>query len=394
MSGLSKIVVTVGTSGLGRQALNNDKISGFLTYNANLPSGFSSSNRVQKVLSLQDAVTLGITNTANFLVEYYHISEFFRMNPEGALWIGWFAVPGSYTYVEVATMIVAAGGEIRQLGVFASVRPWASADCTTIQAIIDGIDPGYNLFSLLLAVDFTAITPVTGWAAVTDLRTLNARKVTPVIAESGSGQGLVLSTAKAYSITSIGTALGCISKAGVEESIGNPARFPLSDGIEMETLALANGDLLSAITTTVQGNLKDKGYLIARKYLPDLTGSYFERCPTACPFTNDFAFLENNRMVDKLIRLVRAKLTPYLQGTLAVNANGTLSNDTIGFYKDLAQSPADDMAANGELSQALMSVDPAQNVVSTSKLVISGKVIPIGIAEEIDFNIDLVTSLT
>ncbi len=394
MSGLSKIVVTVGTSGLGRQALNNDKISGFLTYNANLPSGFSSSNRVQKVLSLSDAEALGITNTTNFLVEHYHISEFFRMNPEGALWIGWYAVPGSYTYVEVASMIVAAQGEIRQLGIFASVRPWTSADCTVIQAVIDGIDPGYNLFSVLLACDFTAITAVTGWAAVTDLRTLNARKVTPIIAESGSGQGLVLSVAKAYSITSLGTALGCISKAGVEESIGNPARFPLSDGIEMETLALANGDLLSAITTTVQGNLKDKGYLIARKYLPDLTGSYFERCPTACPFTSDFAFIENNRMVDKLIRLVRSALTPYLQGTLAVNANGTLSNDAIGFYKDLAQSPADGMAANGELSQALMSVDPNQNVVSTSKLVISGKVIPIGIAEEIDFNIDLVTSIT
>lgn len=393
MSGLSNIVVTVGQSGLGRQALNNDKISGFLTYNASLPSGFSSSNRVQKVLSLQDAINLGITNTANFLVEYYHISEFFRMNPEGALWIGWYAVPGTYTYTEISTMIPAANGEIRQLGIFASVRPWTPADCTVIQAVIDAIDPGYNLFSVLLACDFTAIVAVTGWAGVTDLRTLNARKVTPVIAESGSGQGLVLSLAKAYSITALGTALGCVSKAGVEESIGNPARFPLSDGIEMETLALANGDLLSAISSSTLGTLKDKGYLIARKYLPDLTGSYFERCPTAVPFTSDFAFIENNRMIDKLIRLVRSKLTPYLQGTLAVNDDGTLSNDTIGFYKDLAQSPADDMAANGELSQAQMNVDPKQNVVSTSKLVVTGKVIPIGIAEEIDFSIDLVTSL-
>ena len=392
--GLSKVVVNVGTSGLGRQAANNDKISGFLTFNATLPSGFSSSNRVQKVNSLAEAVALGVTNTANFLVEYYHISEFFRMNPEGSLWIGWFAVPGTYTFAEIATMQVTALGEIRQMGVFASGRTWNSADVTTIQAIIDGMDDGYKQFSVLFAPDFSGITPVTGWAGVTDLRTLNARKVTPVISESGSGQGLVLSTAKAYSITSLGNALGCVSKAGVEESIGNPNRFPLSDGIEMETLALANGDLLSAISSGTLGSLVDKGYLIARKYVPDITGSYYERCGTAVPLTNDFAFLELNRATDKFIRGVRTSLTPFLQGTIAVNADGTLSNDSIGFYKDKAQRVIDDMVANGELSAGAAFINPTQNVLSTSKLIISAQLIPIGIASEIDINVDLVTQLT
>jgi hypothetical protein len=95
MSGLSKVTVNVGKDGLGRRAPNKDKISGLLFFSAALPSGFSSTNRVQKVLTLSDAETLGIAEgSANFDVHWYHISEYFRMNPEGELWLGYFAVPG------------------------------------------------------------------------------------------------------------------------------------------------------------------------------------------------------------------------------------------------------------------------------------------------------------
>lgn len=395
--GLSKIVTAVGSAGLGRQAINKDKISGFFTYNANLPSGFLTTARVKKANSLDEAIALGITNTANFLVEYYHISEFFRMNPEGELWIGWFAVPGgAYDYVELVTLLgpLGANGEIRQVGIYASVRAWVSADVTLIQSVIAGMDPAFQQVSVLFACDFTAITAITGWAGVTDLRTLIANKVTPVIAEGASGQAAVLAAAKAYSITALGTALGCLSKASVEESIGNPERFPLSNGLEMETLALANGDLLSVISLATQGSLKDKGYLIARKYTPDLSGSYFERCPVAISATNDLAWIELNRMVCKAIRGVRTALTPKLNGRVAVNADGTLSNPSIGFYKDTAQAPLDQMVKDGEVSAAIATIDPKQNVISTSKLIIGITIVPIGIAEEIDVNIDLATSLT
>lgn len=392
---LSKVTVNVAQAGLGRRPINKDKISGLLFFNDTLPAGFSSSTRVQKVYSLAEAEALGLAESSvNFAVEWYHVSEFFRGNPEGELWIGYYAVPvGSYAFTEIATMLTAAGGEIRQLGVYASGLTFASTQVTTIQAIWAGLDAPYQQVSIIYAANFAAITAVTGWAGVTDLRTLTARKVSVIIAEDGSGAGATLAAAKSYSITALGLCLGVLSKASVEQSIGNPLNFDLSDGTEMEAPALANGDLVSALSSSALGGLKDKGYIVARKYTPDISGTYFERVPTAVASTNDFAWIEPNRVVDKAIRAVRTALIPQLNGTLYTKADGTLRSDTIGYFEDLGQTPLTQMEADGEISASAVTIDPTQDVVSTSQLSISVSIVPVGIAEQIIVNIGLKTSL-
>lgn len=395
MSGLSQVVVNVGSSGLGRRPINQDKISGILFFNDTLPSGFSTTNRVQKVYSLAEAELLGIAEgSVNHDVNWYHISEYFRINPIGELWIGFFAVPAStYDFTEITTMMTISAGEIRQLAVYANGLTFASAQVTTIQAIVDAQPAAFKQFSVLYSGNMAAITAVTGWAAVTDLRTLTARKVTVVIAESGSGAGLALATSKAYSITAIGAALGALSKASVEQSIGNPANFNISDGIEMEVPALSNGDLTTALTLTALGGLKDKGYLIAIKRLPDISGTYFERCPTAIVATNDYAWIETNRVVDKAIRLIRTALIPQLNGTVLLKADGTLRDDSVGYYQDLAQTPLTQMEADSEISAGLAQIDPTQDILGTSNLIISVQIVPVGIAETITVNIGLALNL-
>jgi hypothetical protein len=393
--GLSQVTVNVGQSGLGRRPLNTDKISGLLFFNNTLPTGFSSSARAKKAYSLEEAEALGIAEgSSDHAVEWYHISEYFRMNTQGELWIGYYAVPAStYDFAEVSTFVIASGGEIRQLGVYANGLTFASAQCTTIQAIIDAMPAAYKQFSVMYAPNTAAITAITGWSAVTDLRTLSAEKVTVVIAEDGGGAGATLAGSKSYSITALGCALGAISKASVEQSIGNPQNFDLSDGTEMEVPALANGDLVSAMSASAMGGLKDKGYLIARKYTPDLSGTFFERCPTAIAATNDFAWIETNRVVDKAIRLVRSALVPQLNGTVLLKADGTLREDTVGYYQDLGQTPITQMEADGEISAGLVQIDPTQDVLSTSTLEISVQIVPVGIAETITVNIGLTTNL-
>jgi hypothetical protein len=392
---LSKVTINVGQGGLGRRALNKDKISGLLFFDDTLPSGFVTSDRVKKVFSLAEAEALGIAQaSAAHDVHWYHISEYFRINPEGELWIGYFAVPVStYAFTEITTMVNIAEGEIRQLGVYAEALTFAAAQVTTIQAIIALADADGKPLSVFYAANMAAITAVTGWAAVTDLRTLTARKVTVVVAESGSGAGLALATTKAFSITALGAAVGAASLASVEQSIGNPQNFNISNGIEMEVPALSNGDLVSALSDAGLGSLKDKGYLIARKYVPKIAGTYFERCPTAIASTNDFAWLETNRTVDKAIRLVDSALTPLLQGNVLVNADGTLKAESIGYYIDAAQRPLTQMEADGEVSATQVLINPAQNVLSTSTLTVTIKIIPVGIAEQIVVNIGLTTAL-
>lgn len=395
MSGLSKLTINVGADGLGRRPINKDKVSGILFYNDTLPSGFTTTNKVKKVFSLSEAETLGLAKgSASSAVEWYHISEYFRGNPEGELWIGYFPIPVSvYDFTEIETMVNIALGEIRLLGIYANGLTFASTQVTTIQSVINGLSDAYRQFSVFYAANMAAITPVTGWAAVTDLRTLTAKKVTTVIAESGTGEGAALAAIKSYSITSLGLALGEESKASVEQSIGNPQNFNISNGIEMELPALANGDLVSSLTSSALGGLKDKGYLVARKYTPDISGTFFERVPTAISATSDYAWIEYNRTVDKAIRLIRTALVPQLQSTLLLKSDGTLRDDTVGYFQDLAQTPIDQMKSDSEISDGQVLINPAQDVLGTSKLTITVKIIPVGIAEEIVVNIGLTTKL-
>ncbi|HMG89269.1 MAG TPA: DUF2586 family protein [Chryseolinea sp.] len=389
--GLSQLTINVGQSGLGRRAPNQDKISGIIFYDSSPPAGFSSVNK-QKVFSLAEAEALGITVAAN-PIDHYHVSEYFRIQPEGELWIGYFPVPAPYAWAEISPFILFAGGEIRQLAIYAGAETFATSQATAIQAIVEGLDAAYRQFSVLFAANMEAITPVSGWSSVGDLRALTAEKVTVVAGQDGGGVGAALYAAQSQSITCIGAALGAVSKSKVMESIGNPANFNVSDGTELEIPALANGDLISALTSTALGGIKDDGYLILRKYTPDLSGSYFERCPTAVAATNDFAWIEVMRMVDKAIRGIRTKLIPQLNSTLYLDANGKLSADTVGYFQDLGQDVLDDMKADGEISDGVCLVDPTQNVLSTSTLTVSVQIIPVGIAETIVVNIGLTTSI-
>lgn len=394
MSGLSKVTIVKGQGGLGRRPFNVDKISGLLFFNGTVPSGFASV-KIQKVFSLAEAEALGLAQASSTSgVEWYHVSEYFRGNPDGELWIGYFAVPGgSYTFAEISTMLIFAGGEIRQLGVYANGLTYASTQITTIQAIIDALDDSYKQVSILYASNMAAITAVTGWAAIASARALTAAKVTPVICQDGGGAGAALYVSKAYSITCLGLLLGNISKSGVEQSVGNPQNFNISNGVEMEIPALANGDLNTALTLTALGDLKDKGYAIARKYTPDISGTYFERVPTSIVATSDYAWIENNRTIDKAIRAARTALIPQLQATIYVKSDGTLRDDTIGYFHDLCQTPLTQMEADGELSGSEVLIDPTQDVLGTSNLTVTLKLLPVGIAEFITVNIGFTTKL-
>lgn len=385
----SRVTINVGSGGLGRRAPNTDKISGILFYNNTLPSGFGVSDREKKVFSLEEAEALGIAEgSAAHLVEWYHISEYFRGNPEGELWIGYYAVPaGAYDFAEIDTLQRAASGEIKQMGVYANALTYAVAQCTTIQTAIDGLNTDGMPLNVLYAADMSAIVAVSGWTSVGDARALNARQVTPVASQDGNGAGKALYTSEGYSITTLGHTLGFMSKAAVNASIGNPENFNASNGVELETIALANGDLVSALSDSALGAIKDDGYQIARKRTPQIAGTYYERTPTATPATSDYAWAEFSRTIDKASRLVESALVPKLLSGVRVNTDGTLSNDTVEYFKDICLQALEGMRADGEYSNREVLIDPTQNVQSTSTLVVTVKIQPTPIAEFITVNI-------
>lgn len=387
MSGLSSVKITVAGGGIGRRAPNKDKISGLITWNGTIPAGFATTN-IQKVFTLAQAETLGIVDATNSNIEHYHVSEFFRANPEGELWIMWNGADVDPDFTELVTLQNFVGGEIRQCGILGTAA-FLAAQVTAIQAQIDLLSDNAPLVALYSG-DYTALTEGT----LTDLRTLSASKVVAVLAQDGAAKGNTLATSEGVSMANVGAALGTLSAAGVQESIGHPAKFnTLSNGTEMEVLKYGTGELVSSLSDTQQGAVKDKGYLIGRKYLPQIAGSYWERVPGAVVATDDYAWVEASRTIDKAIRGVSAALTPQLQSGVTLNADGTLSDDSIGFFQDLALTPLTDMQTLGEISDREVLIDPDQDILSTSTLQVTVRILPIAIAEFIEVTIGLVAEL-
>jgi len=388
--GLSKVTINVGRDGLGRRTPNEDKVSGIIFYNDTPPTGWSTEN-VQLVYTLDEAEQKGLTSTSSGNeAEWYHVSEFFRANPQGELYIGYFDVPaGAYDFTELEELQTKASGRIRQAGIYTQAT-FAAAHCTTIQGVIDTVDATGGRLVVLLAGDFSAVAE---WSAVDVLRALSAEKVSVVIGQDGNAAGKALYDSKSYSITCIGHALGTLSSAPVQRSIGYVNEFNASNGVELEVPALASDDLISTLSTTLLGGLKDKGYLILRKYTPQISGTYYERQPGAIVATDDFAYIEYSRTMDKAVRLAESALTPELNRELYLQEDGTLTKDTVGYFEDLLQAKLDEMEADGEISASEVDVDPTQDVLSTSTLNVTIRIIPVGIAEFITVNIGFTVEL-
>jgi len=389
---LNKLTFNVNTAGLGTPLASSDHKSGIVYYNNTLPSGFSASDRIKQVFSLAEAEALGIVEgTAAHAVEWYHINEFFQKQPSGELWIGYFAVPtGTPTFTDVATLQSTALGELRQIGVYFISSAFATAQVTALQAVVTTLQSEYKYTSVLYGGD---ISGVSNLSTLSDLTALTAPQVSVCIGQDGAGKGKALFTSKAYSITDLGAKLGAVAAAKVNESISWLERFNMvTDGTEFDTAAFANGDTYTSLSSTLVNAIDTKGYLFLYKE-SGFTGTYNNDSYTSVSVTNDLSTIENNRTIDKAKRLLRFYILPKLGSPLRVNTDGTLRTDTIATFKALAEKGLLQMEADGEVSASEVTINAAQNVVSTSRLELSVKIVPVGVAREIVINIGFTPKL-
>ena len=511
------VIFNKGQGGLGRPLAGTDYISGLLFYSASLPSGFSATNRIKTVYSLEEAVNLGITNTsigetkatATFLVTnkgasgdthkltcaiidsvnptaskaangvvtlcnytqvaadiisvdtaatrlaaeinlgtpthgftavattatvtitapagqgiflnsgtpyvstivgtlagtltqnvvagvasdidilYYHVSEFFRVQPKGKLYIGVYATADDTTFASVTLMQNFAQGEIKQLGIYQKTTAFATSQVTTLQAVLDALETNHKtISSVIYQADFNAVTDLTTLA---NLKLLNAKNVTVSIGQDGDNNGFKLWKATNKSIGCMGTTLGAVALAKVNESIRWIAKFNMA-AAEYDTLAFANGTLYTTVADGSITNLDSFGYNFLKKEI-GLVGSYFSRPNTCIAATSDYTFIYNNRVIDKAIRGLRAFLLPQLASPLVVNADGTLSEDTIGFFNSLCDRALEVMQRDFELSAFSVTIDPSQDVLTDNELTIAVKLVPVGVADTITVNIGFALSI-
>lgn len=364
-------------------------------------------------------------------VMHYHISEFFREKPDGVLYVGIFA-EGTYNASELSDMQDAANGEIRQFGIFIDDTAFASSQVTATDNQLDTLrDEKRNAIAVLHA-DMSNAT-ITSLA---DLSLLTAPKVAVCLGEDGNYHQLAYSNSKAYvqgdkakwlnktyictldntnqapydtnywtevslnlpditgySVSTLGNLLGTIASAPVNESIAYVEAHPLADGNTLDVAGFATGDLYSAQPLSLLNTLTSYHYIFLRK-LQGVSNTYYNDSWTCVAESNDYATIENNRVMDKAERLQYIALAPKLNSTIVVDPNtGQLSQDVIDVFENLADNPIEGMEIAGEISGREITVNPDQDVLTTSKIVITSKIVPTGVAREIEVNNQYVVKL-
>lgn len=337
--------------------------------------------------TLVQNVVVGIASWIDIL--YYNISEYFRLQPQGELYVGVYVEESStYVFADMTTMVNYSQGSIKQFSVYQNNVAWSTVQPTALQAIATANTAVYKPIQIAYQAEISGTASI---ATLTDISTLTAPNVSVCIAQDGYNNGYKLFKATGKSIGAVGAMLGAISFAAVNESIAWVGKFNMAV-TELDTIAFANGQLYSALADSQFESLNNYAYTFLRKFV-NYTGSFWSDSKTAVIATSDYSTIENNRVYQKITRNVRAAMLPALSSPIKVNADGTLSAATIGYFETLANAPLEQMEAANELSAHKIIINPAQNVLATSTIELTLQNVPMGVARIIKINVGFVKSV-
>lgn len=375
--------------GLSRELNGSDHISGLIVYGE---------KAVDKILLLEpnELEAIGVTLVTHPVL-FYHVNEFFRINPGAKLYIQGVAVSdGEYSEIKVLQNF--AGGDIRQMAICDFKSPVSVLE-TAIPKLNQIATELGNLnlpLSILFTVKVTSVEMVT----LPQLHLENER-VSVIISQDGGGLGAFLATSNP-SISNIGACLGAVSKAMVHESIAWVEKQNLVDvayakkltgdveqAREMDIIGFVDGSKLSDYSPEQIKAIEDKGYIFCLKHT-GIAGTYFNDSFTATALDSDFAYIENNRTIDKAIREINKVLVPRISAPAYVDPDtGYLANSTVAATEALCDDVLDQMIRDGEISGYAVSINPRQQILKTSKLEVVVKLVPVGVLREIIVKIGL-----
>jgi hypothetical protein len=238
-------------------------------------------------------------------------------------------------------------------------------------------------------------------ASVADLRDIpnvDAHKVSVVIgqdwvyAESRSGNR--------QKYADVGTALGVLSKAAVNQNIGDVESFNLTDAGKGVWMAPGlsshqkNSDVIDSLQT-----LDTKGYIFGVEY-EGIDGVRWNDDHTCTPIIVD---ADNNvnehtiaygRTHDKARRLLRTALLPKVKTTQPVDPKtGKVPVGVIKYFEKIGDGVFDDMKRRKEISYGKMTVDPDSDLVVAKELRFSDEIIPYGTVGKITGTSNLKTQM-
>ncbi len=334
------------------------------------------------VTSMDDVAALGVTAENNVLL-YRQASDFYAEAGSGVKVVV-YGVPTTATASAVCDytktdapglrdLITKENGRLRGVGLCGLAADDIETALSKAQQTAEWATT--ELYApLFVAMEYRDYTKA---ADLPDLTTLGYNRCCVVVGDTESGGAGAC----------VGTMLGRVASVGVQRNIGR-----VKDGALAPVtmwLGTAKIDESQSAVSAVHG----KGYIVPRKHV-GRSGYYFANDPMATDPTEDYATLANRRVIDKAYRIAYDTMLDMLLDDIECNTDGTIQTAVAKSWQQTVENAVNQqMTASGELSAdesgtgAKVYIDETQNLISTSKVVVTLKVQPRGYARYIDVNL-------
>lgn len=405
---------TQRTSGkLGRRLPNADGVS-MLVMNGVAVSGGAALATVYKLIKPKDATDLGLDaayDTANKVLVYHHISRTFLRNPNIELYI--FLCPQKVSTTHITPAVIC---DIAQAYVKKALDDAKSIYLAKIKFLAVAFNPHNSYVATI-----TAGMDVTGATAKANLKVLlasyednysfinavlEARSYSGVLADLVNVEAIsanliaprirfVIAADPAISAAdslysgyaAIGDELGMMSKGAISENYGQPiAKFNLTDATQSAfiTAGLSGGQKLPTDNADLN-SLESKGYIYAET-VSGVDGIYFNDTRTCVIASDDYAYCENNRVIDKALLAIRTALTPLMTNArLQVDStSGELTLSQKSLLESAAEKALAPLEKDGDISGGISCIIPSGiNALAGEDITVEATFVPLVIGRAI-----------
>lgn len=378
---------------LSRLPVSEDATSGLLIYDLG-----ATETRIVTT-NVKDAETqLGTT-----LWERYKqfVIDFFAIQPTATLYISITEPINTTSYNEIIILQRFAKGTIKQLGVIligdndfemlGVPVELSEAQVLGMQAVADQL----RREDMPLHIIYGGHTNMqTKLSTFLDCRTFSSSDISVCIIapQEVVESDIIINTSY---LPRVGIALGATAYSKVHENIGWVDNLNIATLEGMDNPHIVYNEVTNSVTNlskTEVETLTAKGYIFARKYV-GISGTYLNDSPTCTALSSDFAYIENNRTLDKAIRQTRILLLPSLNSPIYLNTDGTLTAKDISHLSVTSRKALEQMQRDGEVSNFSIFIDPNQNVLSTSEIQIEMNVQPVGVARQLKVRIGFAANI-
>lgn len=391
MTGLPGVIININNDRLGQTNQTDDTIAGLIISGSTVAgAGNVTAGDTYQLFSLEDATAIGIAEGGTNDFAYQAIKQFYAQAGTGAeLWIMLvtstvlMSAMVDITETDYAVkLLAAANGRIRTLAVSqksdgtATIANGVDEDvdvaAVNAQALAKAYTEAYKPLKVIIdGKDFNGTV-----GDLKDYKTTSHNRVSILLAGTGGKNA------------SVGLLIGRLAANPVQRSIAR-----VKDGdLGILTADFTDDNPIEDLENAWDA-IHDLGYIFLRT-IAGKSGYFFTDDVTLTEDADDLSSIKRVAVIDKASLLALGVATDYINDEIPLSPDGTISPALIGNIKaDIENAINVNMTDQGEISGCKVTIDPNQNVLSTSTLAVTLDILPVAYSKYITIDLGFTTAL-